>query len=141
MTADEILNANRYMTLATADAAGVPWVSPVWFAFDAAELFWISYTHRRHSRNIAERPEIAVVVFDSTVKAFEAKAVYMSATAALLEDHDRLRALAVYTRREAEQGLGLLTLADLEADGGLRLYRARVTERWILDGNDNRVPA
>jgi hypothetical protein len=29
-----ILDANRYMTLGTADAAGHPWVSPVFFAAD-----------------------------------------------------------------------------------------------------------
>ena len=29
-----IVEANRFMTLATADADGVPWASPVWFAPD-----------------------------------------------------------------------------------------------------------
>jgi hypothetical protein len=32
MDAKEIIDANRYMTLATADAQGTPWASPVWFA-------------------------------------------------------------------------------------------------------------
>jgi hypothetical protein len=33
-----ILDANHYMTLGTADAAGRPWVSPVFFA---AEQHWV----------------------------------------------------------------------------------------------------
>ena len=31
-TVRAIIDANRYMTLSTADASGLPWVSPVWFA-------------------------------------------------------------------------------------------------------------
>jgi predicted pyridoxine 5'-phosphate oxidase superfamily flavin-nucleotide-binding protein len=30
--AHAILEANQYLTLATADAAGRPWATPVWFA-------------------------------------------------------------------------------------------------------------
>ncbi|MFL6120526.1 pyridoxamine 5'-phosphate oxidase family protein, partial [Actinophytocola sp.] len=29
-----ILDANSFMTLATADGAGTPWATPVWFATD-----------------------------------------------------------------------------------------------------------
>jgi uncharacterized protein YhbP (UPF0306 family) len=141
MTAEEILDANRYMTLSTADADGAPWVSPVWFAHADGELFWVSYEHRRHSRNIASRPQVAIVVFDSSVIPGDAKAVYMEATAALLDGDDRRPGIDVYARRSVEQGLKPFTLADVEAEGGLRLYRARVTERWTLDDRDNRVPA
>lgn len=141
MTAEEILEANRYMTISTADAAGVPWATPVWFAHADGELFWISYTHRRHSRNIAARPQVAIVVFDSTVTPGEARAVYMEATATLLEGDDRHPGIDVYARRTEAQGLGIFTLADVEKDNGLRLYRARVAERWTLDDRDNRVPA
>lgn len=31
-----VVDANRYMTLGTADASGRPWVSPVWYAADGA---------------------------------------------------------------------------------------------------------
>ena len=57
-----------YMTLATADADGVPWASPVWYATeDGRDFYWVSDPGARHSRNIAQRPEIAIVIFDSTV--------------------------------------------------------------------------
>ena len=141
MTAEEILAANSYMTLSTADADGRPWVSPVWFAFDADALFWVSYTHRRHSRNIAVRPQVAVVVYDSTVTPGDAAAVYMEATAALLEGDDRLPALEVYSRRSVQRGLDPFGLDDIERENGLRLYRARVSARWTLDDRDNRVDA
>jgi hypothetical protein len=38
-----IVDANQYMTLATADEDGLPWASPVWFAsIEYRELFWVS---------------------------------------------------------------------------------------------------
>ena len=63
-----ILDDANYVVLATADADGVPWASPVWFATeDYRELYWVSYPGARHSENITVRPQIAMVVFDSTV--------------------------------------------------------------------------
>ena len=79
---NELLTASRYMVLATADADGVPWASPVWFATDDGRAFyWVSDPNARHSRNIAARPEIAIVIFDSTVTPGDAAAVYMEARA------------------------------------------------------------
>jgi predicted pyridoxine 5'-phosphate oxidase superfamily flavin-nucleotide-binding protein len=35
VTAREIIDAGRYMVLATADEHGVPWASPAWYALDS----------------------------------------------------------------------------------------------------------
>src|SRR4029079_18180250 len=75
-----IIDANRYMTLSTADASGLPWVSPVWFATaDHRRFFWVSDPNARHSRTLAARPELAIVIFDSTVAPGGAQPVYLSA--------------------------------------------------------------
>ena len=71
------------MTLGTADEHGHPWVTPVWFApADDHELFWVSSPQARHSRNLAARPQVSIVVFDSQVPVGSAAAVYMPAVAA-----------------------------------------------------------
>jgi nitroimidazol reductase NimA-like FMN-containing flavoprotein (pyridoxamine 5'-phosphate oxidase superfamily) len=63
-----IIDSNDYMVLATADESGLPWASPVWYAPEEyRELFWVSSPEARHSRNLAARPELAIVIFDSTV--------------------------------------------------------------------------
>ena len=80
-----IIDANRYMTLATADAGGVPWASPVWFAPDGEDLLWISRPEAQHSRNLAVRPELSIVIFDSQRAPADTTALYMSATAAQAE--------------------------------------------------------
>ena len=80
-----IIDSNRYMALGTADSDGHPWVSPVWFASeDYAHFHWVSSPDARHSRKIAARPEVAIVIFDSTVPVGGAQAVYMSGLADVL---------------------------------------------------------
>ena len=131
--ARSIIDAGRYMTLATADAQGVPWASPVWYAPRGySELFWISYPDGRHSRNLAGRPQLAIVIFDSTVVPPDGQAVYMEAEAAQAAD-----GLDVFSARSVAQGLG--EWKDLS--GPLRLYRAVVSRHWMLgEERDERVP-
>jgi nitroimidazol reductase NimA-like FMN-containing flavoprotein (pyridoxamine 5'-phosphate oxidase superfamily) len=65
-TVTDLIEASRYLVLATADAAGRPWSSPVYFAhIGLTEFFWVSSPDVTHSRNIAVRPEVGIVVFDS----------------------------------------------------------------------------
>ena len=128
-----IIDDGRYMTLATADAPGLPWASPVWYAPRGySELFWISYPDACHSRNLAERPQLSIVIFDSTVTPGHGQAVYMEAEAAQAAD-----GVEVFSARSVAQGLG--EWKDLS--GPLRLYRAVVSRHWMLgEGRDERVP-
>jgi nitroimidazol reductase NimA-like FMN-containing flavoprotein (pyridoxamine 5'-phosphate oxidase superfamily) len=51
-----VIDANRYMALGTADEAGHPWVSPVWFASeDYRQFHWVSSPEARHSQNLSAR--------------------------------------------------------------------------------------
>ena len=60
-----MIDPNTYMTIASADAAGVPWASPVWFAHDQyTEFLWVSRPDARHSNNITARAEVGIVIFD-----------------------------------------------------------------------------
>jgi hypothetical protein len=64
----DIIEANRCLGLATADRAGLPWSSPLYFAhIDFVEFFWVSSPDVTHSCNVAVRPEVVIVVFDSQV--------------------------------------------------------------------------
>ena len=128
-----IIDAERYMTLATAGADGVPWANPVWYAPDGpSELLWVSNPDARHSRNLAERPELGIVIFDSTVTPGDGQAVYMEATATQVEV-----GLDVFSARSVAQGMPAW---DALPDH-LRLYRAIVSQHWMLgEGRDERVP-
>src|SRR5437867_6933149 len=80
-----IIDANLYMVLGTADQAGRPWVSPVYYApAPYREFLWVSSPEATHSRNLQERHELSIVIFDSSVPINTGQGVYMSAVARML---------------------------------------------------------
>lgn len=148
--ARRVVAANAYMTLATADADGRPWATPVWFATRdggdvVGDFVWVSRPGARHSRNIAVRPHVALVVFDSSVPVGGASALYVEAVAEEVGaegvgDADRAGPLAAFNERAREQGLDLWDEARLTAGAPFRLYRARAVRSSVLDERDGRIP-
>ena len=140
LEAREIIDANRYMTLGTADALGTPWVSPVWFAHDDyAAFLWVSRPTRRHSQNIAVRPEVSLVIFDSTVVPGEGQGVYVSGTAEQLHGDELEREIDIFSRRSVAHGAPAWALDSVTDPAPLRLYRATVEEAF-LGIHDERKP-
>ena len=136
--ARSIVDVNRFMALGTADGNGLPWVSPVWYAPDGyRELYWVSSPDARHSRNLRERPELAIVIFDSH-RPGGWSALYMSAVAEQLDDVDH--GIDVFTGRSAAQGLRAWSRDDVLPPARHRLYRASVSEQFVLDDHDRRLP-
>jgi hypothetical protein len=141
-----ILDTNHYMTLGTADAEGRPWVSPVFFAAADGyrDLYWISSPEATHSRNLAARPDLSIVVFDSKAPVGTGQAVYMAATAAELSGADLERGLEAYPGEAGRRaGARDRTPEDLLAPSLYRLYRASVSQHWVLDPGaapDQRTP-
>ena len=134
-----IVDANRYMTLGTADAGGRPWVSPVWYAtVDYREFFWVSSPESRHSRNLGERPELAIVIFDSHAPG-AGQALYMSGEAAEVADTEVEDGIELFSRVSVAKGLKTWSAADVRPPGRHRLYRARASEHFVLDDRDTRV--
>jgi uncharacterized protein YhbP (UPF0306 family) len=136
-----VIDANLYMTLGTADEAGSPWATPVYFAHtNYREFVWVSKTGARHSQNIAARPQIGIVVFDSHAPISTGGGVYMAATAEQLLGEDRLGAIEVFSSRSVAHGGEPFGVADVEPPSEVRLYRAIATEHWVLDDRDYRRP-
>ena len=99
-TVREIIEASRYLVLATADAAGRPWSTPVYCAHIAfTEFFWVSSPDVTHSRNIAVRPEVGIAIFDSHAAIDAGQGVYMSAAAALLDGGEAARGIEAFSAR------------------------------------------
>lgn len=142
--ARQVIDTNLYMTLGTADQDGTPWVSPVYFvaSLGYGEFYWASTTDTRHSRNLAVRSEISIVIFDSQVPVYQGRAVYLTATGQELSGDDLDAGIAVYNGPADARGVSAVERADLEAPAAYRLYRAVVTRHYTLDprGHDLRVP-
>jgi uncharacterized protein YndB with AHSA1/START domain len=143
--ARRIISTSLYMVLATADEEGRPWASPVYYApHNYDEFFWVSSPGATHSRNISARPELGIVVFDSTVPIGTGQGVYMSASAEMVGGPDVARAIDVFSRRSLEHGGVAWTSDDVKEGGAIRLYRATAHEYSVLakDGRpDHRVTA
>jgi len=131
--ARQVLDAGRYLVLATADADGRPWPTPVWFAREGREFCWLSRPQARHSANVAARADVGFVVFETPVPTDgRTRAVYAEAIAGEVPEADRERCIAVLDQRARAQGLGGFTAADVVAPAGLRLYRAVVSQFFVL---------
>ena len=139
-----IVDDNRYMVLGTADASGKPWATPVYYAPDGYRVFyWVSALERTHSRNVADRPDIAIVIFDSQVPIGEGQAVYMAAVGAELTGDELARGIEIFSRVSASHGAKPWTLEDVRPPAALRLFRATVAQHWVLDPDrrpDQRTP-
>jgi hypothetical protein len=143
-TVRDIIEASRYLVLATADAARRPWSTPVYFAhIGFTEFFWVSSPDATHSRNVAVRPEVGIVVFDSQAAIGAGQGVYVSATAELLDSNETARGIEAFSRRSVAHGAREWTSQDVRPGAGLRLYRAAAGSHSILakDGRpDHRIP-
>jgi hypothetical protein len=73
------------------------------------------------------------VVFDSQAPVGEGQGVYMSAVAELPTGADLERGIEIFSRVSVSHGARPWTLEDVEEPASLRLYRARVSEHWVLD--------
>jgi nitroimidazol reductase NimA-like FMN-containing flavoprotein (pyridoxamine 5'-phosphate oxidase superfamily) len=135
--ARQIVDAGYYMTLATADADGAPWASPVWYAPESAKsLLWMSAPDARHSRNIEVRPRLAISIFDSQQQPGTGHAVYIEASAAVVPDSELEAAAAIYSASSLERGASGIEPAEVRPPEPWRLYRASATRIWFGERNE-----
>jgi hypothetical protein len=135
-----IIDSNLYMTLGTADAAGQPWVSPVYYAGAGyTEFFWVSSPAATHSRNLAARPQVSIVIFDSRAPVNTGQGVYMSAVAEEVTGADLDRGIGIFSRRSEAHGAGEWTREDVRPPAHHRLYRASASEHSMLGPQDQRT--
>ena len=123
--ARRLIDENDYMTLATADERGRPWASPVFYAAEMhTRFYWVSSPEARHSRHIAARREVSIVIFDSRARIGSAQAVYANAIAQELTTPEAGRAIELYSRHSEARGARRWGPEDVRDPAAHRLYRA-----------------
>lgn len=142
--ARSVLDQTSYAVLATADADGTPWATPVWFAHeDLDRLYWLSWPGSRHSMLIEHRPQVALTVFDTNAVPNEGTAFYATANAKQCPDEHLNDGLGILNQRSLAQGIGEVTRERITGESRLRLYVAEISEAWVLDQDadvDQRAP-
>jgi hypothetical protein len=135
--ARHVIDTNRYLTLGTTEPDGRSRLSPVYFTHvDYRDLYWVSSPAARHSMNIAARPEIAIVIFDSTAPIGQGQAVYVAAHASIVAD-DALPQRCAEAFARVDPGAKRFAPHELSGGAVLRLYRARATSHEVhIPGRD-----
>jgi nitroimidazol reductase NimA-like FMN-containing flavoprotein (pyridoxamine 5'-phosphate oxidase superfamily) len=128
-----VIDANLYMVLGTAGEEGRPWVTPVYYSAGGyTDFYWVSRPQAMHSRNIAARPQVSVVIFNSQTPIGTAQAVYMSGVAEEVTGADVARGIQIFSRESQRRGAGEWTPEKVQPPAHLRLYRATASEQFIL---------
>jgi hypothetical protein len=107
------------------------------------DLYWVSSPNATHSRNIAARPQIGIVIFDSSVPIGTGQGVYITATASAAADADLASGVEVFSERGVQHGGQPFTVSDVQDPSEMRLYRAVAHGFSMLakDGQpDHRIP-
>ena len=130
--AKEILEGNIYAVIATATKDGMPWNSPVFFAYDKSfNFYWKSWTDNQHSKNIRANFRVFIVVYDGTAPEGTGQGVYIQAKA---------YELGVNEREEVQTGCDLLArrknakpkkAEECLGDYPRRVYRATPEKMWL----------
>ncbi len=138
--AHDVVDGNRFIVLGTIDDDGRPRVSPVYFTHaDYRDFYWVSSPESHHSRNLAARPQISFVVFDSSVTPAQKTqaAVYVDADAAEVSEADLPEECARAFAHLRGDGARAFAPEELSGDADLRLYRARATRHQVhVRGSD-----
>lgn len=100
--ASAILKLNNYCTLSTVTTEGAPWGTPVHFAYDENNIYWVSNAETIHSKNIESNGLAFVTVFDSRQLAEtlgDRGALYVKSYATKLAGEAAMAARDVYSNR------------------------------------------
>lgn len=129
----------KYMTLATADGDGTPWVSPVVYGCDdTMRFYWVSGAQARHSINIETRPQAALSIFDpEQVPNSGVQGVYAEGSVELLAGSELAEATDIFYRwrypDEATFQAKRRGPAEFEGDSPRRMYRLQPSDVYGLD--------
>ena len=125
-----IVDANRYLTLATETSEG-PWAAPVAYVLDGRRRFvWASRRDARHSVAVDSSRRAALAVFDSSADYSAVDGVQAEGDAGLISSGEIADVLGLFVAR-------FPMYSDLPADlfttGPFGLYRMTPTAIYVLD--------
>lgn len=100
---------------------------PVYYApARYTDLYWVSSPDARHSRNLGARPEVRIVIFDPSAPVGQGQAVYLSATAREIGEHEHELEAACGEAFRPTAGARGFAPDELRGAAPLRLYVAHV---------------
>ena len=121
--ARHVIETNNYVTVATTDNEGNPWAAPVFFAYDKDyNLYFLSAVDSRHAENLAQNPNIAAVIFDSTSPVGQSDGVQLEGKVIPVERKAVAKVINIYCKRLFPNSTSLNQLASCSCAYTLPLY-------------------
>ena len=134
--AQAVINAIKYITIATVSEDGQPWNTPVAaFRFDNDRTFyWASWQDNQHSKNIRGNGKAFIAIYDSTPESGQPTAgVYVLAEATeLTEEAEVMAAALVFGDDPYNSSDGTQYLAGHPR----RIYKAVPHKIWMNDDGE-----
>jgi general stress protein 26 len=136
---------SSFMTLATVDGDGLPWVSPVEFVCDEdLRFYWNSVIDSRHSQNVRVNPLAALSIYDSTYVAMDGQPTALYGEGSVEEFHrseleDLLPSFERWIAgRDAGRTAPRARRGDpIDGDSPWRFYRLTPTTLYALDPGEH----
>jgi hypothetical protein len=129
--AQQILERNVYCTLSTCSPDGFPWVSPLFYAYDADwNIYWSSATAAQHSQNLYRNGgRSAIAIYSTHAEEGKGQGLYLSGTAGEL-DPDRTSSVMQRLLKRVGRPV-VRTEADYLPPSYRRFYHFRPQAVWI----------
>jgi nitroimidazol reductase NimA-like FMN-containing flavoprotein (pyridoxamine 5'-phosphate oxidase superfamily) len=125
------LATNRFCTLATCSADGLPWASPLLYGYDSAlQIYWSSAISARHSEYIAyNHGRSAVTIYDSHAQPGNINGLFLFGHTSLVSDTEVGQAMEyLFARMPSRPDR---TARDYLGESPRRFYQFQPTEIWI----------
>ncbi|MBE9032854.1 pyridoxamine 5'-phosphate oxidase family protein [filamentous cyanobacterium LEGE 11480] len=132
-----ILQQNRFCTLATCSTDGLPWASPLLYGYDSQlTIYWSSAIVSRHSDYITQNHgRSAITIYDSTAQPGKIAGLFLSGQTRIVPDDQTAMAMEyLFARVKTRPDR---TAADYCNDSPRRFYQFEPSEIWITG---ERVP-
>ncbi|MFQ4136594.1 pyridoxamine 5'-phosphate oxidase family protein [Nodosilinea sp. PGN35] len=129
--ARHLLDATIYCTLSTCSPEGLPWASPVFFAYAPDwTLYWASAVAAQHSQNLlANRGRGAIAIYSTQPDEGKGQGLYLAGTAAEVSADDVAGVIPLLAQR-SRQG-HRRTPADYLPPSPRRLYQFTPQAVWM----------
>ena len=133
--AKDIFESVAYLNLATVTKDNKPWNTAVWYAKDSSyNLYFVSPKETIHARNIENRPECFVTIYESTVPEGEGVGVYIEAEVSKVsKPNEIVKAISCLYKAKKNKR----QIADFISLSPRRMYKIKPLKIWINDAKED----
>jgi general stress protein 26 len=133
----ELLTKSSYLTLGIIDSQGV-WCSPLWFAYEHGNLYFVSSIESRHAKAINYNPKVSVSIFSNPTDVEDVKGIQMTGICETVTGINNIRSAIkiIFIKKGSEFFLLRSKKAlstSLYINSEFRIYKIKIIEIFVLN--------